>query len=203
MLEIGTVSGVSSADLVKKASNEFFAIAQQTANVLHDNFPDAIPKTELTAPSKRDFAEGTIYYYTPPAEWGVDPQIAPNAGLSADTLAMSLVPKFTLRLLQKTPLQKDGPLAQIDRPLASASYVDFAGLIDVVGVWVDYGFDQSAAIASAAGETPPDPKMAKETQEQVRTGLEFLKCLRSVSSVSYFENGALVTHSDWHFVDRK
>ena len=31
----------------------------------------------------------------------------------------------------------------------------------------------------------------------------FLQCLRTMSSVSYFEEGALVTHSEWHLVDQQ
>jgi hypothetical protein len=33
--------------------------------------------------------------------------------------------------------------------------------------------------------------------------LDFLKCLRTISSVTYFEDGAMVTHSEWHLVDQK
>jgi hypothetical protein len=50
------------------------------------------------------------------------------------------------------------------------------------------------------------PEEAEVTTAEAREGtkavLEFLKCLKTMSSVSYFEEGALVTHSEWHLVDQ-
>jgi hypothetical protein len=199
MLEFGLVSGVSDAALLKQASAEFFDLGQRGMNLLNKHFPDAVEKTELTPPQTREFPEGTIYFYSLPMEAGVDPQFAPNAGLSANTLALSLVPKFSLRLLKKTPLEiKEGPLALADKPLASASYIDLSGMVDVLGAWIDYGFETAGAtgLEEAAGV---DPETVKTSKEVTHGFLEFLKGLKNISSVPYFENGALVTHSEWNY----
>ena len=160
--------------------------------------PEAVPEFDVPLPQSREFPEGTVYYYSLPAEWGVDTQIAPNAALSNDVLALTLIPKFGLRLLKKTPLAIEGPLAARDRPLASAAYCNWAGLVSATEPWIDYGFAQ--------GAVPEVPEEAELTSQEVREGtqavLEFIKCLRTMSSVSYLEEGALVTHSEWHVVDR-
>lgn len=197
LLEVGLVSGVSDAPLLKQAGGEFFDIVQKTADVLNKHFPDEIPKTEIPLPKVREFPEGTIYFYSPPAEAGVDPQIAPNAGLSKDTLALSYVPKFSLRLLQNKPLEiKEGPLARANQPLAVAWHLDVAGIVEALSAWGEYASDLDA-------EEGIDADKVKNSRERVQAGVEFLKCLRSISSVSYIEGGALVTHSEWNVVDQK
>ena len=216
MLEIGLVYGVSDAELVKVASNDYFAIAREAVNKLHAIVPEAVPEFTVPPPQAREFPEGTVYYYSLPREWGLDTQIAPNASLSKDFLALSLLPKFGLRLLKPTPLEVEGPVADHDRPLASASYFDFAGLLDALAPWMDYGVDQRDAIeaaarvaAEAAGQPPeeeetPQPKASpEEVKANTRFVLDFLKCLRTMSSVSYYEDEALVTHSEWHLVDQQ
>jgi hypothetical protein len=183
--------------LLKQAGGEFFDIVQKTADVLNTHFPEAVPKTEIPLPKSREFPEGTIYFYSPPTEAGVDPQIAPNAGLSKDTLALSYAPKFTLRLLQNKPLEiKEGPLARANQPLAVAWHVDVAGFADALGVWAEYGFDNDS-------EEGVDAEEVKHARERMKGSVEFLKCLRGISSVSYVEGGALVTHSEWNVVDQK
>jgi hypothetical protein len=48
------------------------------------------------------------------------------------------------------------------------------------------------------------PAMTPEKiKENSRFVIDFLKCLRTMSSVSYFDQGALVTHSEWHIVDQQ
>jgi hypothetical protein len=218
MLEIGFVYGVSDAELVKVASNDYFAIAREAVNKLHAIVPEAVPEFTVPPPQSREFPEGTVYYYSLPREWGFDTQIAPNAALSKDFLALSLLPKFGLRLLKPTPLEVEGPVANHDRPLASASYFDLAGLLDALLPWMDYGVDQRDAIeaaakaaAAAAGqpqeEEAPDEAVPEASPEEAKANtrfvLDLLKCLRTMSSVSYFEDGALVTHSEWHLVDQQ
>jgi len=214
MLEFGLVYGVSDAALVKAASSDYFEITREAMNKLHAIVPDVVPEFTLPPPQAREFPEGTVYYYGFPREWGLDSQIAPNAALSNEFLALSLLPKFGLRLLKPTPLTVEGPVANHDRPLASASYFDWAGLLDALTPWLDYGVDQGDAIAAAAAaaaeaagqphaEEPLEKVPPEETKATIQFVIDFLKCLRTMSSVSYFEEGALVTHSEWHLVDQQ
>lgn len=214
MLEFGMVYGISDPTLVKAASSDYFAITREAMNKLHAIVPDVVPEFTLPLPQAREFPEGTVFYYSFPREWGLDPQLAPNAALSKEFLALSLLPKFGLRLLKPTPLEVEGPVANHDRPLASASYFDWAGLLDALTPWLNYGVDQGDAIyaaavaaAEAAGQPVPETPSEKIPPEEIKAmnqfAIDFLKCLRTVSSVSYFKEGALVTHSEWHIVDQQ
>jgi len=205
MLEIGMVYGVSDAAKVKRAAAEYFLIAADALKALHTIAPENVPEMELTMPLWRDFPEGTVYFYNLPKELGLDTQIAPNAGLSSEFLALSLLPKVSLRLLKPLPLSLDGPLARRDRPLASAAYLNWAGLIDAVNPWIDYGLDRMDTPHPDLGEAAAAEVAARQAvKDKVSRGLAFLRCLRTMSSVSYFEEGALlVTHSEWRLEDQK
>ena len=124
MIGPGFVVGVNDANLARQGFSELFAIAQLALDSAGKLVPEdnPIPFEEIPPPKKRDIADGTVYYYELPAEADVDgTKIAPNAGLSRDFLATTLMPDLPRRLLARNPLQLDGPLAQIDWPLASAA----------------------------------------------------------------------------------
>jgi hypothetical protein len=70
--------------------------------------------------------------------------------------------------------------------------------------WVEYGLDQFGTPPAELGPpTEGDLAATKAVKDQVRAGLAFLQCLRTMSSASYFEEGALVTHSEWRLEDQK
>jgi hypothetical protein len=206
MLEIGMVSGVSDAGLVKEAFGEYFTIAQQILDKLHelsagdlkDMFPQEIPAIQLAKPQTKDVADATVYFYALPAESGLDAQLAPNAGLSASFLVTSLLPRFTARLLADTSLQGQGPLAKYDRPLAAAGHLDFARLIEALEPWIDYGMaiglGVSADVDGKGGPTGNIP-------QQVHDALEVIKCFRGASVVIYQEGNTMVTHVQCRFAD--
>ncbi len=204
MLEVGFVGGVSNATLLKEAFHAYFDIAQRMVDKLHelstgelaDAFPGEIPAIQLVRPQSRDVEGSHVYYYALPAESGLDPQLAPNAGLSDQFLAVSLLPQFTARLLAATPLQGEGPLTQVDRPLAAAGQLDFARLVDAIEPWIDYGLQVSQGFdPDGVAEGPLD------VSQQVRDVLRILRCFRGVSSATYVESNATVTHWQARFVD--
>ncbi len=170
MIEFALVTGVSDASLVKAAFSEYFEIVQQALDKLHeastgelrDMFPNPIPPIKLAQPATKDVSGGTIYYYALPQESGLDAQVAPNAGLSNEVMAASLLPRFTARLLADTPLQGAGPLANTNRPLAAAYQLEFARLHDChfalggLRFRLEYGGRyQRAAGRRPDGEYPP------------------------------------------------
>ncbi len=206
MLELGLVFGVSDASLAKEAFGEYFTITQEVLDKLHaastgdlkDMFEDEIPEIKLAKPQTHEGAGGTIYFYALPEESGVDAQLAPNGGLSESMMAVSLLPKFTDRLLTSTPVQGEGPLANTSRPLAAAAHLNFAGLIGALEPWIDYG------VGLAGGGIPTAVQPGGQMQgimQQVSDVLQVLKCFRSMSSVTYEEGGALVSHAEWCFQD--
>jgi hypothetical protein len=201
MLELGFVYGVSDAGLVTKAAGEAFAIVGEALRKLNMIVPEMVPPIELPVPAAREFPPGTVYYYNIPEEAGLDPQIAPNAALSGEMLALSYVPKFGLRLLTKTPLVGEGPLAAREKPLAAAGYFSPAKFVTALEPWIIYSIDHGGEQAVEELEEEGVEVTPEEAKEGTRALFDFIRCLKTMSSVSYFEDGALVTHSEWHLVD--
>jgi hypothetical protein len=193
MLEMALVCGVSDAEAVKKATGEYFAIVQEMLDKLHEIRPDDVPEIKLPTPESKQFAAGSVYYYRLPQQAGLDRQIAPSAGLSDEVLAMSLVPRQLQRVLETAPLKLDGPVGNLDRPLAAATHLDLAALLSAVSPWVDYGF--TLASQSEGGNA------VGAFQPQVQTVLKVLQCIRRVTAVTYQEGDALATHFEVNVQD--
>jgi hypothetical protein len=137
-----------------------------------------------------------MFYYPLPDVWGIDKQVLPNAALAEKIAALTLSQEHSERLLTPTPLKiSGGPLADLKRPLAAATHVNFAGLIDLLAGWTD----TAASFAPGGG----DEKRVSDALQQARTVFEVLKCFRSYSSATYFEGGARVTHSEIVITDLK
>jgi hypothetical protein len=84
-----------------------------------------------------------------------------------------------------------GPLANLtNRPLASVTYVNWAGIIDTVIPWFNH-------LSAKFG----DPRKAEEVQT-TRTVLDLLKVLQSYASCTYQESEVWVTHSELVLQDR-
>jgi hypothetical protein len=190
MLELALVYAVSDVEMLKAGATEYFEIIQEALDILHEAKPEEIPELKVPPPQSREFPTGTIYFYPLPAIAGIDKQIAPNAGLSKDTLALTLVPKQTVRLLESKPPVAEGVLKNTNRPLASAIRVNFAGLLDAIAPWIDYGILLSE-----------DENLGPDVQEQIHTGLSILKSFRGATAVTYQEADAWVTHSELRFQD--
>lgn len=195
MLEIAEVYGVSDAESIREAGGEYFAILQEMLDKAHEVEPTQIPGLQLPAPDSRDFPpHGTVYYYRLPQRIGLDKQIAPAVGLSDNVLVFSLMPLHIKRLLTPTPLSATGgPLADIDRPLAGAVQVNLGAFFEAITPWIDYGF-------SVASDENQDPTL-EMIKGQVKTALKVLACFRGVTTVTYQEDDAWVTHYEVQFQD--
>ena len=113
-------------------------------------------------------------------------------------MAVSLLPRFTERLMTNTPVQGEGPLADTNRPLAAAAHLNFAGLIEAIEPWINFGIGMTMGGFPTA--TQPGGQMQGIVQ-QVMDVLDVLKCFRGMSSVTYEEGDAMVTHAEWNFQD--
>lgn len=206
MIEPAFVFGVSDLELLKKGVAEYVAVIDEGLRKAHELAPDEIPPLTVPPPKTRKSGKGTIHFYPLPEEWGMDARLAPNAGLSRDVAALSLSLDQTERLLKTTPLALEGPLDDLDRPLASAAHFNFAAFVDAIAPWVEY-----AVKLGEGEETFGDGNEVNGLVEQAEAGseslgiissvVEFLKCFRSYSSATSFENGAKVTHYELHFAD--
>jgi hypothetical protein len=170
---------------------EYRSVANEWMAAIAKSAPQPPPITEVPAPETRKIKGGTLYFYPLPEAWGLDKQILPNAALSEKMAVLTLSQEHSERLLTATPLKTIGkPLADLKRPLVGATQFNFAGLVDLMVGWGD----------SAASLAPPDQR-TEEAIKQARTVIEILKVFRGYCSARYLEGGALVTHSEWVFVD--
>ena len=193
MLELTCIMGVSDAEAVRKAAGQYFAIVQQMLDKLHAARPDDIPEVKLPQPETREFDGATVYYYRLREDFGVDKQIAPCMGLSKEYVAFSLVPRHLQRVFQATPLQVEGPIGDVNRPLATFAYCNFAEFVDAIRPWVTYGFQVVSE--------QQDNQMLAMVQPQVETVLNVLKSFRELTSVTYPQDDAWITHYELHLVD--
>lgn len=200
MLEIGLVCGVSDPVALKKAGADYFAILQDALDLAHELDPDKVPEVKLPAPKVEQTDAGEVYSYPVAEELGLDPQFSPNLGLSKNVLAFSLFPAHTNRMLTATPPRRIGPLSEADKPLVSASYFRIDGLVDAMVPWVNF-----AVRLVGRGEDGEDNQQLRVGAQMVAGNvtpiLEVLKCIGERASVSYIEDGALVTHAVTVIVD--
>jgi hypothetical protein len=208
MLEAAVVFGVSDAELLRKACEEYRAVAEIVLEKAKELHPGQIPADfKFPAAESREVklpdGAAAIYWYKMPPEYdvNVDSQLLPNAGLSKSVAVLSIAPKTSERLLASTPLAvtPDGPLADQKKPLASAVYFNWAGTVDAAGPWIDLAVRQFAPrAAGGAGqiaEAANDDPSTRMILDQVHTFLDVLKVLRTTESATYQDSGAMVTHS--------
>jgi hypothetical protein len=188
MVEPALLFGVSDADLLRQAVGEIYTLANDFLDLIRKHQPGSIPPDFKLPPAKLvQKSEGAIYSYPFPEGWGVDDNIVPNAGLSKNVAVLTLSPQQTRRLLKVMPLKVGGVLSQIDKPMAIAGWLDVSEVIGAATPWVQYILEQ----------IPPEEMGGQKELivAQVKTVLEVLRVVKSLTSESYLENNCLVTHS--------
>jgi hypothetical protein len=202
MLEVALVLGVSHAELLKEGVTEYIQAINRFFRILHELQPEEIPQLQIPSPERQALAEGSAYLWPLPAGWGIDKALTPNAGLSDRVAVFAATPAHTRRLLSPSkPAFDSGPLSDIDRPLAAAFALNFAALMHTVEPWMEYGLDQAMKRWDPQRDSFPMPTALPALREQMRVGMQILRCFRGVSGVSYFEDDALITHTQWRFKD--
>src|SRR5262249_20812355 len=149
------VMSVSDATLLRKACGEYRSIFNDALAKLHQVFPDKVPDFQIPEAESKKIPDGTAYYYPLPQELGLDQQITPTSGLSETVAALTISQTPAERLLKETPLKVEGgPLADLQKPMASAAYCHWEALMKVISPWVDYG---GQAGMKAKGGDDDDP----------------------------------------------
>jgi len=214
MLEFGLVATVSDAEHLRQGVKEYFAVARDAIKLMREIDPDETPEFDLPAPQRRELEGGiVVYQYALPAEWGVDSQVAPNGGMTQNAAALSTMPATTERLLRSTSLAIDTAL-DVNRPAAMAVHCDFKKLNNAIRPWIQYGLDlamgkldHESEEEEQEGESPPQQNpyavQLGLIVPQLEQLLDVIGALRSASSVTYFEEGNWVTHSELHIEDLK
>ncbi|MCE9551929.1 MAG: hypothetical protein K8T91_00930 [Planctomycetes bacterium] len=214
------VLGVADAGLMDKALGEYRQIINDLITKVRPLAPGA-PDIQIPPAEQKKVADGaTIYYYPLADKIGLNKQLAPNSGLSEKFFVMSFSPRLTVSLLKSQPLAAaaEGPLAAvIDRPLAGAVVFDFPQLVDLTLPWVNEGVREyvrqmERAIEQNLGDPADGDGQADDkplvdspailaTLAQVKQVGELLKAMRGVTSATYIEGGAKVTHRQIRFQD--
>jgi hypothetical protein len=211
MLELGFVASVSDAERLRQGVAAYVDVAVETYKLIKE-YNKEMPELKLpTATVSELSGGGKLYSYPLPKEWGVDPQVAVNAGLTDKFVAVSTMPKTTERLLHETTPDLDTSL-KLDRPAAMVLHIEFAKMIAAIEPWMDYGIDVASGKLKVRKEGEDDDKPAEVNPVMLQMGfvvpqvhqfLEFASALRSVTAISYEEEGEWVTHSETHFQDLK
>jgi hypothetical protein len=219
MLEFGLVTSVKDAEQLRSGVEVYGEVLRDGIELAREINPEAMPEFELPEPEERD-AEGggKLYVYSLPEAWGVDEQIAPTAGLTESTAALSVMPATAERLLQSTPQEIDTSL-DLKQPAATVVHFKFAELLTKVRPWIDYGL--AVGTGTLKNEEPDDEEGedgAEEAEEepaqpsplafqlgffmpQVYQFLDVLSAFRSVTMITYEADGVWVTHSETHIQD--
>jgi hypothetical protein len=208
MAEIALVFGVSDAERLKRAFQEYKAVAQEVVDTIRQINPEAIPAGyRVPDPQSRESSDGQVYWYAIPAEAGLDPQVQPAAGLSKTVAVISTSAKQAERVLATSRLQAHSDVIAARKTAGSAVHFDFAGLIDAVEPWTEAALLHFFSQRGPGIDTEESLKKAaslpqfKEIAEQIRTGASILKCYRGTTSVTYLDGGATVTHGESVFED--
>jgi hypothetical protein len=192
MIEPAIVLSVSDAKLLKQGLGEYREVINGLIDAARQIEGSKIPpEIMIPEPKKTDGPLGTSYVFALPEAWGVDKQIAPNIGISDQVAVFSVSPAQTERLLKVTPPSIGGVIggANADRALVIAGWLDWASLIDTASPWVDFAVDRAAA------EKNIGDSQKKVIVDQVHTGLDVVRALRSITAECYMERDAFVTHS--------
>jgi hypothetical protein len=181
--------------LLRKAVGEYKAIINGFIERVREENPEIPAEVKVPDAVKVASNSGAVYKYPLPAESGVDELIAPSGGLSDKFAAISSSPDQVKRVLEDRPLNDARLLAAHKGPAAGAAYFSWAGLVQTIGPWVEYGMVQ--------GMGSGDRENVAALLNQINTGLEVLQVLRSIEAVTTIEKGSTVTHtvSTWKDVD--
>lgn len=194
ILEPAVVLGVSDAALLRKAADRYRSLFNELTTKVHEVVPK-FPDSQVPEPESRPVQAGTLYFYSLPAEWGIDRQIVPTAGVSDRVAVLTISQKHAERLLASVPLKVDGgPLVDLKKPRAMAVYVNWVGMVHALTPWVEHGL--RAAGVDPAEKVQVGDESWQGVLKQIPTVLEVLQVFRTYSSSTYFEGPVLVTHSE-------
>ncbi|AMV19997.1 hypothetical protein [Planctomyces sp. SH-PL14] len=195
MLELGIVLGLSDQDKFLSGMDQLYTFVGDLMKTIQAESPDDLPEIDLPAWSERGVAGGNVYLIEIPKAAGVDDQLAGTLGVgSSYAIFTTSIPQAERVILEK-PFQFEGPLAGKTN-LLSVQHVNFAGFIDALVPWINYGFAQIPQEEGAASGFG-----VNAIHGQVESVLSVLRCYRGTTAIRYAEKDAIVTHTESRFVD--
>ena len=195
MLELGIVLGLSDQDKFLSGMDQLYTFVGDLMKTIQAESPDDLPEIDLPAWSERGVAGGNVYLIEIPKAAGVDGQLAGTLGVgSSYAIFTTSIPQAERVILEK-PFQFEGPLAGKTN-LLSVQHVNFAGFIDALVPWINYGFAQIPQEEGAASGFG-----VNAIHGQVESVLSVLRCYRGTTAIRYVEKDTIVTQTESRFVD--
>ena len=207
LLEPAIVLPLADPKLFRDGLNDLFELADDLVAAVRAMEPDAVPDGyEVPEPEKAKVAAGSVWSFALP-ETGIDEQVRPAVGVGEDAAVFSLVPKQAARLLAETRLETGSQLSRFEEPLAGATALDFAGVVDAIRPWIVY-VTRYGCVQQRDGLVEADEELsaedenvaAKEALRHVSVVLEAIQCLRAAVGETTLTDDAAVTH--WRNVIR-
>jgi len=191
MLELGVLLGISDAKMFAQALKEYrITINELIEKARGVQGGENIPDFKIPAAQSEKVTAGTLYWWPVPEEAGLDKQVQPVFAIGKDVSLLTFSKKHAERLLTPTPLKaKYAPLERLGDAIG-VSVLNWPALIDAATPWVEFGV-MAAPIPEGAKGQPGKAAILR----QVKVGLEILKAFKGSASVSYLEDGKLVTQT--------
>ncbi len=187
ILEPALVFGVKDAALLRKGLEEYRQTANKAIEAIGQILPIGafIDQIKIQEPERTKVKEGALYSYSIPGILGLDSQLKPTGGLSAHVATLALSHEHALRILKKSTLKVDSPLlADPRKPLTGAVHFDWQGVVHAATPWLE------VVVGNAGGGEGPN------WMEHMKVLAQIATVVRSFTSVSYFEDGTLVTRAE-------
>lgn len=205
---IALVLEIDDAEQVRKAGGRYLkAVADLVEAIRRLPDSDVPPEFQVVSPQTMTVDGIEKYYYSLPAEAGVDSSIEPNALLSDKLLVLSTSADQSLALMRQASPEFDPVLAaHQNKPLMSVVWYDNAEFVDALETWGMYGMQLFAAEGGTLdqdyGGSNTDLNF---THDEVMVGIDslvdFIRCFRSYSSSTWVDGDVQITHSLMRFVD--
>jgi hypothetical protein len=206
--EAAIVVPLADPKLFREGLNDLFALSDELVDAIRDMNPDAVPSDYRVPDPEKSKAEGGSVWSFALTGSGLDEQLRPSIGVGEKAAVLSLAPNQAARMLVANKLETGSGLSSFEEPLAGAAALDFAGLVDALKPWIDYGVRYRCVAERESGQVDPDEELAaddeneqaKEALQHVGVVVEAIKCLRAAVAETSIADDAVVTH--WRNVIR-
>jgi hypothetical protein len=201
MFEVGLLLGLSDPTKFTAALKEYRVTLNELYAKIRESVPDKdnIPEFKIPASEVEKGKNGTLHFYPLPEEAGLDKQVQPVMGVAKKLAVFCLSKQHAERLMSDTPLKANGgPLSRKGNAVAMC-VLNWPAFVDTIQPWVEFAIQNFALLP--ADDPEGGKKMVEGILKQVRVGMKVLKCFKGLSSVSYVEEDALVSHREMVFKD--
>jgi len=193
MAELGLLIGITDAKMFEDSLKSYRLLFNELFEAFRGATPNAenIPDIKIPAPEREKGKNGVLIYYPIPEELGIDKQVQPVAGIGKTVTVLAISKAHAERLMASTPLKvQSKPLAHKGN-LIGVSVLNWPGLVDAANPWIEMGARQALADFKGPKELEPESVL-----KQIKVALAVLKTFKSASSVTYLEDGKLVSHTE-------